>query len=460
MEKEKIVLFLGHADREGVTAKLKAVGTRYKRKMLESTTDNWKTIISFFDQYEVTSVVVKMTNTAFGIFVAPHYGSLVNDLLTRVSKVPNLFLAHESLITGIDSYEQNQRDQKLDDFDPDLEPEYEYMDSFYDGLFTPPDSDTRTSVISLLENYGLTLIPYKKNVELSLLASSFIDQNESNLIFRIYIPAERMWANEAEKLLLLFREYLQKASHLDVRQEQYSTKQGVVHEFYSGDSIDPSILPKEFEEFSTFMDTCVSNPDSASALLVSKNMSSMEVIKIVERYSKEARRLHIDLKQEREMKSLTIKHRLESELGEFVRTDEDWASINTLVDSAIPKFNGIDSALLIDRSSLIPVQNNLTVNIKPQIIESVNGVVAQEIIGDQHLGTDAKQLLELIEKFADKNKTELASAVHELVDVSSKKEDRLNAKQKLKGFLLTAGGKAGEVATGLLQTFIENQIGL
>ncbi|MDZ4058265.1 MAG: hypothetical protein U1D69_15135, partial [Polynucleobacter sp.] len=64
LEKQKIVLFLGNADREGVTAKLKAVGTLYKRKMLESSPENWQKIVDIFNDFEVTSVVVKLTNTS------------------------------------------------------------------------------------------------------------------------------------------------------------------------------------------------------------------------------------------------------------------------------------------------------------------------------------------------------------------------------------------------------------
>jgi len=50
--------------------------------------------------------------------------------------------------------------------------------------------------------------------------------------------------------------------------------------------------------------------------------------------------------------------------------------------------------------------------------------------------------------------------VHELSDESAKTEDRMTAKHRLKGFLISAGSKIGDVTTGVLQSYIENQIGL
>jgi len=216
--KEKLVLFLGSADREGVTAKLQAVGTKYKRKMLESSISNWKTIIDIFEKNDVTSVVVKLTNTTFSIFSSDEYSELVDILLEKISEKPNLFLAHESLITGKKSKAYEEEAPALNDFDPELKDEYAYLSSHYSSLFEPPEESIRTNVLELLEKHNIEIIPYQKNVELSLIASSFVDQNEHNLIFRIYIPSERMWANEAEKLLQLFRDYLHKVAGVEVKQ--------------------------------------------------------------------------------------------------------------------------------------------------------------------------------------------------------------------------------------------------
>ena len=460
LKKQKIVLFLGNADSEGVTAKLKAVGTLYKRKMLESRPENWEKIISIFQEFDVTSVVVKLTNTTFHVLCQEPYIEIRKELLDLISSKPNLFLAHESLLTGKQTNAHSDYVAYINDFDPELTEDYEYRLSDYNDVFVPPPAEITQKVIEFLSAYGIIIVPYNKNVELVVVASSFVEKNESNLIFRIYVPSERMWANEAEKLLQLFREYLQKVSGLNVRHDQYRTNQGVVYEFFGGDSLESSSLPQKFNEFSTFMEMCVSNPQDAQSLLASSHLNKSEVFNLVERYSKEARRLHVDIKQERERKLLAIRHELEGELAEYARTEQDWNIISKIVESSIPAASSVLSALTIDRRPLQEASNNLTININPQIIETINGVVAQQILGNQHLGTDAKQLLEIIDQYAGGNKAALASAVHELGDESARSEDRIIAKQKLKGFLLSVAGKVGDVAIGVLQSYIEKKIGL
>ncbi|PBP60209.1 hypothetical protein PSYCIT7_010170 [Pseudomonas syringae Cit 7] len=451
---QKIVLFLGNADTEGVTAKLTAVGTVYKRKMLESRISNWETIIEIFHEYDVICVVAKLTTSTFNV-ISSASGDVKEQLFALISSKPHLFLAHESLLSGQQQQSfSDYANSKYEGNDGDL------LENFYGDVFQPPSPEIRNLVLIWLEQFGISVVPYVKNVELVVLASSFVEKNERNLIFRIYVPSERMWANEAEKLLQLFREYLQKVSGLDVRHEQYRTNQGVVYEIFGGDSVQASSLPQKFEEFSSFMEACVANPSQAQLMLGSKNLNSKEVINIVERYSKEARRLHVDIKQERERRLLSIRHTLESELAEFVRDEDDWNIIYKLADQSVPIARGVTTAVSFDRLSFVDAPEGLTVNINPQIIGTVNGVVARHIQGDQHIGADAEQLLQLIEAYGGANKVELSSALHELNDTSARPEDRMGAKQKLKSFVYTVAGKAGDIACGVLQSYIESQAGL
>lgn len=450
--KRKMVLFIGSADSEGVTAQLRTVGTYYKRKMLESKPENWEAIITLFHEFRVSSVVVKLTIPSFYVLTDPCYSEVRERLLQEISSKPNLVVVHESILTG------QHRDYDGSVVDDDMD----FQNSQYEICtdFVPPPPEIRQEVMELLASYGFELIPYQKNVELVVLASSFVERHESNLIFRMYIPSERMWANEAEKLFQLFRDYLQKVSGLDVRHEQYRTSQGLIYEFYGGSSIASSQLPAKFSEFSSFMEMCASNPMGAQNLLASSNLNKTEVFNIVERYGKEARRLHIDIKQERERRLLSIRHSLEAELVEYVKSEQDWAVINQLIESSVPSANSVLSPLSIDSRPGPEIPTNVTINVNPQIIERVEGVVAQQILGNQHLGSDAEQLLDVIEKYAGDRKAMFASAVHELGDKSARHEDRIAAKQRLKGFVYSVAGKLGDVAAGVLQSYIESKVGL
>ncbi len=170
----------------------------------------------------------------------------------------------------------------------------------------------------------------------------------------------------------LFRDYLSKASRLNVRLDQYRTEQGIIFEFHRDENTRSPDISKEFDDFSTFMDLCISNPDSAEILLRDKSLNSKVIHEIIERYSKEAKRLVIDLKHERERKLLGIRHRLESELAEIVPPDFNWQSLNLIVDASIPRIDGISSALgIYNSASQLSSASNLTVNINPQIINKV-----------------------------------------------------------------------------------------
>ena len=123
-KKPKIVLFLGNADSEGVTAKLKTVGTLYKRKMLESRPENWRKIISIFQEYDVSCVVVKLTNTTFHVLCRDSYKEIRKELLELIASKPNLFLAHESLLTGEQTNVHADYIAHINDYDPELTEDY------------------------------------------------------------------------------------------------------------------------------------------------------------------------------------------------------------------------------------------------------------------------------------------------------------------------------------------------
>lgn len=442
-----LFLFLGTADHEGITSKLKATNTQFKKKLLDSSVENWKTIFDYYENYQVTGTIVKLTPYTYRAIASEDYKNLAERLFSEISRFPNIVFVYESLLSG-----------KVED---PLQEDKEDLDDFYGDYFGQPRDSALEVVNSMMERHGLNVMPYKKNAELTVLATSFLEQNESNLLFRLYVPSERMWALEADKLLQLFRDYLSKVSGVNSRLDQYRTNQGVIYEFFGENEDTSQNIADEFDEFSKFMDVCASDPSKAEILLKDKSVTTSSITNIVDRYSKEARRLHVDLRQERERKVLSIRHRLESELTDVLPPNTCWEMISTIVDDAIPQAGLLGNALRVDQSPLkISDSQNVTVNLKPQIIRTVNGVVSQEIYGDQHIGPEAKEILELINNYGGERSTEFSSAVHELVDPDAPKSDRLLAKQKIKGFLYGLGEKASDVAIDLLQKYIESQIGL
>jgi hypothetical protein len=442
-------LFLGESDREGVTSKLKAAGWEYKKKRLESRLENWESIFEHLRAENLAGVLAKLNNSTYKLMALPEYAEATTRLFSSLQHLPHIIFVHESFFTGVSA-----PTLLLDTVDED---QYFYTSSY----FELPELQVIERINALMDQHELNVVPYRKNAELTVMASAFIDQNEKNLIFRLYVPTGQMWAVEADKLLQLFRDYLGKVSGLRIRQDQYTTNQGIVYEFFGDHALAPSTFPREFDEFSKLLDKCMVNPSDAIQMLADRSVDARAVHEIVERYAKEAKRLNVDLKHERERRVLSIRHRMESELVDVAGTQINWGELNKLIDLSVPSIGGVSSA--IGFGNQIPatvIPSNITINLRPQIISSVQGIVSQEISGTQNFGVETSQLIDLIKLYGGSRATELTSAVYELEDGDARQEDRLSARQKLKAFLYKASSKISGVAFGVLQSYIESKLGL
>ncbi len=106
------------------------------------------------------------------------------------------------------------------------------------------------------------------------------------------------------------------------------------------------------------------------------------------------------------------------------------------------------------------VIQNQNFYINSQIIEKVNGIVANELNGNINLTPEEEQILKLIEKYTldITNKTDLKTALYELKDAASSKEAKRSSWQKLYGFLGKVGDKVGDVGVALLTKYIEQKM--
>ncbi|RDB58541.1 hypothetical protein C1879_04210 [Paraeggerthella hongkongensis] len=428
-------------------SQLKAAGITYVNKRLESRVANWEKIIDLLESENLLGVIWKASRKSYENFADPEYKDTAIKLAHTIAKKPHVAFVHESYIIG-HPYEGGPPSELFDD-------DYDF---WYYNL-QPPANDVRKWVNEFLSKSGVDLTPYQKNAEMSVIAANFVENHKNNMVFRAYIPSSRMWSKEADKLLSLFRDYLHSIKGFGLRQEKQETGQGIVYEFFADKAINIEELSKEFEDFDDLLQYSVSKPEQAMQILQDHSISSEKASEIITRYAKEVRRLDIDLKHERETRILTVRHRLESELIDTLPHDIDWQSINRLIDCQIPKVKGLTNAIGL-MSSYSESKTNMTVNLNPQIIEQVNGVVAQQIIGDQNFGTDVNQILELISKYGGYEKDELLSAVYELEDENAKSEGRLVARQKLKAFLFKVMGKVSDAGIAVGIAYLNSQLGI
>lgn len=460
---ESLVRLLGNIDHEGITSALKSGGERYKRKVLESSPANWASIVRYFNQFKVRAVAAKLNAHVYDLLADPHYLYISDEVFRHVAKTKNAVFVFEDLLSG--EAIRSQRRQTEEESEPGLDPIDREDFRYYRSRFTDhPAAEVLDTVNARLRAQGLNLIPYRTNAEVTVAAIRLLDDALCGLLFRVYVPANRLWANEIDKLLELFRDYLIKTGRKGIRLDQVRTGHGTSYEFHGEETSNSPSLSEEFQDFSKILDLSVSNPNEAELLLREKTVNPNEISAILTRYSKEAKRLHVDLRHDRERKLLNIRQRLESELAEMLPDDTDWGLINMLVAKTVPEALSLSGLTSVETRLLTSPSassfGSLTINLRPQIINTVTGVVSQEILGDFNLTEDSKQLLSLIQEHGADQTFELTEAVRTLSDEEIPNPNRVTSAQKLKGFLFKVTEKIGPVAANLLTDYIEKRLGL
>lgn len=425
-----LVLLLGHLEHEGILSTLHTAGMQYKRKMLESKPENWQDICGYFGQFQIKAVLLKLNRPSVNLLTQKSYWKVRDELLAKVGSVPALAFIYQGLLTG----------EAL-------------------GLSeTPIPQDVRMDVMALFERHGIPLLPYRRNAEVTLAAQAFLDDQAQNLLLRLYVPTGQMWAGEVDHLLQLFQTFLSRVCGISVRLDRIRTRRGTVFQFYGDEPETKEQLQRHYSEFVQFVDLCMTDQKAAEAILLGRNINPSDILDIITRFAKEARRVLVDLRQERERKLLAIRHRLESELVDVLPSTADWSVIDSLVASVVPRV-GAPANIALPPAPIVS-QGDVVVNLRPQVIEKVYGVVAQELRGDQDLGQDARALLELIAQYGGDQTNELTASLYEVEETTAPPTRRVLAKQRLLGFLLSIAHRVGDVATNLIQSYIERQLGL
>jgi hypothetical protein len=208
---------------------------------------------------------------------------------------------------------------------------------------------------------------------------------------------------------------------------------------------------------------CISDPREAEALLRSKQVDPREISSILAKYSKEAKRLQVDIRQERERKYLSIRHRLESELVDVLPANVSGQLMEPLLNSVIPPLPSFHAALAATAPGVMisgVSGGNVTVNLSAQTLNAVNSVVTQELDGASLLTEEDRRLMVLIQEHAGPDAAELTSAVREVADPATPAPERVLGVQRLKGFLAKAAGKVGDIGVSLLTKYLEHKLGL
>jgi hypothetical protein len=275
-----------------------------------------------------------------------------------------------------------------------------------------------------------------------------------DLVLRIYIPAGRLYAAEASRILLLFHEWLTKTHGPGIRRSTYSTVNGETVEFYVDPSTPPVDLRAELGAFTGFLGRCERHPETAIDQLNAAGMATPEAVDLVAKFAREARRLRIELRQDREKRVLTLTHSVESELEDRGIDTAD-LGIMTEIDRMLPRPS------LSQPLGVLPIPGAAVPGAAGQAPVTVNiqSMVMNNIQGNVNLVPRARELLELIQRSGGPDTPELESALYELEDADAPPEARNRAKRRLRTFLTQIAGTVRDISVDVLEKYLESKLG-
>ncbi len=463
MSTEKIALVLDNIDRGTISTSLQTNGYYRKLKLLNSSVKNWESICEFLEDDTENEIIVLAKFTEHTLFrmCLPEYREVVGRLLNLLKQKKHIIFIYKDNLIGNFSYFQSV-EIKGSVFEVDSKDDYlYYSETELENWLTvhgieESEAEYLKRVTDLIKriNIDLTALPYEKLIDVEISGQNFIENVAEGLLFRIYVPNDRIWSNEFDKFITLFRDYASNIANEELKITQNRTDLGVICSLYSiNKDISESEINDLYKQFTSFMDLCSSNPKEAEKIIGELDVSEPEKQRILRKYVKESQRLLLDIKQERESKILTIKHKLQNELQEYDLSKD----VIDYVEDTVPSSKTTKHLTFGNQ-----IVQNQTILMNPQIINKVDGIVTNELNGNIHFSPEETEFNKLIEKFSAtvSEATELQTSLYELKDKASSKEKKRGAWQKLFGFLGKVGDKVGDVGVSLLQKYIEQQMGM
>lgn len=464
MKTYKSALILDNLDRGTIQTTLQTNNYYRTLKLLNTSVKNWESICHILEDDLENEILVlgKFTENALFRMCLPEYETVVNRLFNLLQNKKHLIFIYKSNLKGDFSYLQTTVDGNIYYTDENTGNTFYYSDSklkdwLHFNNVKQTEQEYTETVKSFVKgiNNTLNILPYEKLIDIEVSGQNFIENIAEGLLFRIYVPNDRIWSSEFDKFITLFRDYASNVANEQLKITQNRTDSGTICSLYSvNKSISENEINNLYKEFTSFMDLCSSNPNEAEKLISKLDIAEPKKQSILKKYIKESQRLLLDIRQERELKIVTIKHRLQNELQEY----ELSKNVIEYVENTVPSPEFGRNLTFLGNQKI----ENQTIIINPQIIGKVEGIVISELNGNISFSPEEQELNKLIDKFSKNlsEATELQTSLYELKDNASSNEKKRTASQKLFGFLGKVSDKVGDVGVALLTKYLEQKFGI
>lgn len=225
------VILLGDLVRESITEQLKIHDRSYIHKILRSSEQNWNSINEILQGTQSISLVLaQFTEYTLIYSCLPEYQKEFYNMCQLISQYPHIvFIYHDNLnnlYSSLDGEDSAQNDKEWSVFCRSLFKKNAAMYPQKDSLRSELDK-----TVSFLNCSDLRIAPYRTRLDISLSAQAFIDEKFQGLLLRLYVTNDRLWANEIDKLVNLFRDYLRRVGGYQVTLDQNRTQHGIIYAF-------------------------------------------------------------------------------------------------------------------------------------------------------------------------------------------------------------------------------------
>lgn len=319
-----------------------------------------------------------------------------------------------------------------------------------------------------------------------------------DLMFRVYIPAGRLYAAQTTELLTMFYEWLSVRGY-GVSRAGYRTFSGEVVEFFRDAPAPPVPVRQEFNVFLNFLQLCARDPGTAAGYLAEAGIGLAAGAELVANFGTHFRRLLADASEQRMRRILSLRRVLESELADSgfdprtLPPGKMDSILNELVPEtmvpdpdapgwlpALPQPRNMSADMTVSGAAAEggylgqplpavtvhvshdspPPNVNVTIN-TGQVINAMASTVIHSVQGTVNFGPEAKKLLSLISESANGEAAQtLRDSVQELEDRQAPHDARANAARKLRKFLSDLSDRLPESVMTVLVTYIETKLGM
>ncbi len=355
-EPEKTVLLVGNITQEGVTTKIKSLGYTYLQKILvNSAPHNWNLTAEIIkEQREEGSLIaafVHLTEWTILLCTLENYYPGWQRILNELAQCKALVFVYEDNLAGdfnqsslTDSLRRyyrlktGRKPSDLEDRKAASKAEFAWAEENLTKI-----QDNAMALLRAVTEAGVEIVPYKRRMQITVRIQEYLDEIETGVLLRLYVPNLQYQAEQLASLIRLLENYLRTVEQRAFLVDVHKAEHGLVYVFRSQDGIKIQELSSVVERFETFMNLCQNDVEKARNILAQANIQPAEMEHLISKYLREYRRLALDIQHEYEQKTLALKQRLENEV-----LDRQIGRIEILPTPVTPDFTSFASTELWD----------------------------------------------------------------------------------------------------------------